>query len=53
MTSFLDEERQLTPELFRTLAAKEFPVLSDADGARMQSAILAGSGTAGQRGRRD
>lgn len=39
--SFLDEERQLTPELFRTLAAKEFPVLSDADGARMQSAILA------------
>ena len=38
--SFLDAGQELSPELLRTLAGKEFPVLHDAEGARMQSAIL-------------
>ncbi len=38
--SFLSAGVELNQQLFETLAKKEFPTLSDADGERMQQAIL-------------
>lgn len=40
-TSFLDDGVTLSPELFQTLAAKDFPTLDDGQGRAMQEAILA------------
>lgn len=40
-TSFLDDGVTLSPELFQTLAAKDFPTLDDGQGRTMQEAILA------------
>lgn len=37
---FLEEGLELTPELFDTLAAKEFPTMDDDRGRQMQQAIL-------------
>lgn len=42
--SFLSAGVELNQQLFETLAKKEFPTLSDADGERMQQAILQARG---------
>lgn len=44
-TSFANDEMTLTPELFRQVSEKAFPVLDDERGAEMQAEILAAKNT--------
>lgn len=44
-TSFTNDEMTLTPELFRQVSEKAFPVLDDERGAEMQAEILAAKNT--------